>query len=714
VQPSNPNFPDAPVLILAPTGNDARNAADVLGRAAINGRVCSSIHELCELAGDQTGSMVIGEEVFDMEALQCLFDYLTRQPPWSDIPVLLITRPGEIKQKTQNILNFLGTRTNMTLVEKPLRAVTLVSVVQSSLRSRSRQFEVRDLLNDYAKSVEDEQKANAKFRALFEQSSIFAGIMTLDGRMLEANRLWLETCGYKAEEILGRPLWECGWWSAFPEAQKKLREGTTQAARGIPYVENLPYVWSDNSEHVMEFGLYPIRDTGGLVIFLHPTGTDITERKKAFARSEFLSQLTQKLSTVSDPQELNRTATREIGQFLNVDRCYFVQESILGEEVKVLPDWRRKARRGMEGKYKVASFGPPEWWKKVETGPVSVDDTRTDKFTREHVSSYEEINVRAYVVVPFIHEGRWVASICVTTEEPRRWTDGEKSLLENALARAWPLIERANVERSLREANSLLADKAAHLEALVQQRTVKLKDTIADLEAFSYSIAHDMRAPLRSLHSFSEILLAEYSQKLDEEPRHLLHRIANAAGRMDKLIQDVLNYSRVVRSEFPLATVDIEQLLRDIVSTYPAFAPDKADIFIEGPFPPVLGNEAMLTQIFSNLMGNAVKFVRPGGRPDIRIWAEASGRRARIFVQDHGIGIAADQHEKIFGIFQQASKSYEGTGIGLAIVKKAIERIGGRIGLWSEPDRGSTFWIDAQMAEVPRTLENEPETTAIR
>ena len=273
-------------------------------------------------------------------------------------------------------------------------------------------------------------------------------------------------------------------------------------------------------------------------------------------------------------------------------------------------------------------------------------------------------------------EGNVIAGVAVTTD----------------------ISERKRVENALREVHAQLADRAVNLEAVVEQRTARLRETLGELEAFSYSIAHDMRAPLRSLQGFSSILLTEYGDKLDEAGKDFLHRIVNSADRMDKLIQDVLSYSRVVRGDFPLKPVDVGQLLHGIIESYPVFEPSKADIAIEEPLPAVLGNEAMLTQIFSNLMGNAVKFVAPGVRPRIRIWSEPRGRHVRFMVQDNGIGIAADQTEKIFAIFQRASKNYEGTGIGLAIVRKAVERMGGSVGVQSELDRGSVFWIEVQPA----------------
>jgi signal transduction histidine kinase len=134
------------------------------------------------------------------------------------------------------------------------------------------------------------------------------------------------------------------------------------------------------------------------------------------------------------------------------------------------------------------------------------------------------------------------------------------------------------------------------------------------------------------------------------------------------------------------------------LESYPHLQPQDAEILLEGNFPEVRANEAALMQCISNLIGNAVKFVAPGVTPKVRIWAETEGRLVRLFFRDNGIGIGKESHNKIFEIFQRLSPKYEGTGIGLAIVKKAIERLGGRVGLESAPDRGSTFYLELHNA----------------
>jgi PAS domain S-box-containing protein len=123
--------------------------------------------------------------------------------------------------------------------------------------------------------------ANAKFRAVFEQTSVFAGIMTKDGVVIDANKICLEACGYRAEDVLGRPFWETGWWRNFTESRDKIRAATPRAAEGIPYREMLHYSWADGTERLVDFALYPIVDEKGEILFLHPTGVDITDLKRA-------------------------------------------------------------------------------------------------------------------------------------------------------------------------------------------------------------------------------------------------------------------------------------------------------------------------------------------------------------------------------------------------------------------------------------------------
>jgi signal transduction histidine kinase len=239
-------------------------------------------------------------------------------------------------------------------------------------------------------------------------------------------------------------------------------------------------------------------------------------------------------------------------------------------------------------------------------------------------------------------------------------------------------------------------------------------------------MVHDMRAPLRAMQSFAGLMQQDCPDCMRPPALDYLNRIRKASTRLDRLITDALNYNKVVRENLPVEPVDLGRLLRGMVQTYPNLHPPAADITIELTDLVVLGNPSLLTQCFGNLLDNAVKFVAPGVHPRVRIWAEAvespqsTARRpepavasstiknqkskienpaVRIWVEDNGIGIPKEAQGRMFKMFQRMHREneYTGTGIGLTIVKKAVERMGGQISLDSEPGKGSRFCV-----ELPR------------
>lgn len=250
------------------------------------------------------------------------------------------------------------------------------------------------------------------------------------------------------------------------------------------------------------------------------------------------------------------------------------------------------------------------------------------------------------------------------------------------------------------KARQTLEERRAELERLVEDRTARLRDTIVELESFSYSISHDMRAPLRAMQSFARILQEDCGDQIGAEGKDYIRRIVAASDRMDRLIQDVLTYSRISRLDLQMERVNLGYLIQGIIESYPQFHSVAHRIAIVGQLPWVVANEAVLTQCVSNLIGNAIKFVAPGVEPEVRIWADAMENRVRLHIQDNGIGIEPELHEKIFGIFQRLRREYEGTGIGLAVARKAAERMNGRITLQSAPGRGSTFTLELNAASV--------------
>lgn len=260
------------------------------------------------------------------------------------------------------------------------------------------------------------------------------------------------------------------------------------------------------------------------------------------------------------------------------------------------------------------------------------------------------------------------------------------------------ITARKLAEQTLRQAKRHVEEANEKLEEKVAERTARLQETIAELESFSYSISHDMRAPLRAIQSFSTFLRDECHDHLPEDGKDYLRRIIAAAERMDRLIQDVLVYSRVARIDLPLAAVELDGFVQSLLESYPQFSTGDAKIEIAAPLGAVRANDTALTQCLANLLGNAIKFAPPGVPPEIRIWTEAQAGRVRLFVRDNGIGIPAKAHETIFGMFNQLDPRHGGTGIGLTVVRKAAERMGGRVSVDSTPGAGSTFCLELDAA----------------
>ncbi len=253
----------------------------------------------------------------------------------------------------------------------------------------------------------------------------------------------------------------------------------------------------------------------------------------------------------------------------------------------------------------------------------------------------------------------------------------------------------------------------ATLEERVAERTASLSQMVEELEAFSYSVSHDLRSPLRVLEGYANVLLEDYAAALPPPAQDMLDRIARASRRMDRLTQEVLAYTRVSRAEITLESLDLDLVLRAVIEQYPAILASRHLIRLRSPLGRVKGHLPSLIQCFSNLIENALKFVREGEQPEIEVFSETVGERVRISVRDHGVGIDPAQQKRIFGIFERAANPHvPGTGIGLAIVKKAAERMGGKVGVESAPGRGARFWLEfaatdsAEPVAPPRADEN--------
>jgi signal transduction histidine kinase len=324
---------------------------------------------------------------------------------------------------------------------------------------------------------------------------------------------------------------------------------------------------------------------------------------------------------------------------------------------------------------------------------------------------------RFYAGAPITVAGRRVIGcLSVLDVKPRRLTPAQRdSLVILARAAAAQLELQSEVKSrqrrdrimlsllgDLKEGQQKLQEANATLERRVAERTAQIQGTLQELEGFAFNIAHNLRAPLRSMNGYSRTLLSEHAGGLDETAREFLGRIAASCVTLDDMISDLLAYYHLPCGTFPREAVELAGLVEKVIREMePEIRGRRAHVGVEPGLPKVVGNEGLLGQALAQLLSNAVKFTAPGQPPVVNVKAERLDGWIRVWVEDNGIGIAPEQRERIYQVFERlhGAEEYPGTGIGLAITRKAVELMGGRTGFESRAGSGSRFWIDLRPAE---------------
>jgi len=262
---------------------------------------------------------------------------------------------------------------------------------------------------------------------------------------------------------------------------------------------------------------------------------------------------------------------------------------------------------------------------------------------------------------------------------------GEKTRLEDTQRAMLNLLEDFDLERSRTE--------AANRELL--ERTAQLEAANKELESFSYSVSHDLRAPLRHITGYAALLQKKTSSILDETTLHYLDTISESAKQMGNLIDDLLAFSRMGRSEVKWGRVGLEYLVKEILKDLKEETESRDIAWKVGGLPEVYCDSSMLRLVFVNLISNAVKFTRPRSKADIEIGCISEKDEFIFFVRDNGVGFDPKYKDKLFGVFQRLhhQDEFEGTGIGLANVRRLIHRHGGRTWADGEIENGATFYF---------------------
>ena len=460
--------------------------------------------------------------------------------------------------------------------------------------------------------------SEVRYRRLFEAAR--DGILILDPatrKITDANPFMSELLGYSRDELLGKELWEIGLLADEKASRSAFRE--LRRKHFIRY-EDLPLQNKAGQRHEVEFVSNLYDEDGRKVIQCNIR--DITERKRA---EQLLRKSEERFHAIFNQATTGIAQTDLNGRFTLVNDCYC---DITGRKAKEL------------------------------LGLTMQDVTHPDDRPLK-AAQLDKLKKKGGA---FVIEKRYLRpdGEIVWARDSVSRVNHKPATEQYLIAVTQNITEGRRAEQALLAAKNEIGRHALELEKVVNERTGELRATIGELEGFSYSVSHDMRAPLRAMQSFAQFLVDEYASKLDEQGVNYLHQIMRSSLRLDQLIQDVLSYTRILHSKVPMERIDLDRLVRDIVETFPNGQPIKPEIRIKGPLPHVTGNPALLAQCISNLLSNGAKFVSPGTTPHLRVSAEAiEGDSIRVWFKDNGIGIAPEDHERIFRLFDRGTRSLE-------------------------------------------------------
>ena len=503
--------------------------------------------------------------------------------------------------------------------------------------------------------LKEAASANMKFRAYFDQGAIFAGLTDLDGKVLEANRLCVEGCGYSRDDVIGRPFYSGPWWTQSPELSDRVREACRMAATGEMFRGELPYFVADGSLRTADLIIVPVKDEDGDVQFLAPIGTDITERK------QFETDCQQFATVVEN-------STDFIGMW----------------DLEGVPFYINPAGLDM-------------------VGLEGVDEAKKVRLM-DFFFAEDRPQLEAEFFPTVIAEGHGAIEIRFRNFQ----TDAHRWIAY----KVFPLTNRENERVGLATVSQDITERRK-MEDDLRALATDLSEADRRKDEFLALLSHELRNPLAPLRNGLQILRLSDDADSRLQARRLMER---QLEQLIRLVDDLLDVSRITRGKMELrkSPVRLAEIIQSAVETVrPVIDDMDHQLSIDIPEEEVTVNADLtrLAQVFSNLLNNAAKYTDRGG--ELSISAVRREREVEVAVCDSGIGIAPDQLSNIFDMFSQADHSLErsqgGLGIGLTLVKRLTEMHGGQVAVASAGvGQGSTFTVRLPVCEEAVPISREP------
>jgi PAS domain S-box-containing protein len=600
---------------------------------------------------------------------------------------------GQLRQSKQQVLNILDHLEEL-VTERTAELTVSNKQLHQEIVERKR---VEEAL----------RQSEANFRALIENVKNLFIRYDLDLRYQYVSPAIRNFLDVKPEDFIGKRHREVG----FPEKLADFFDNALKEAIISGETVDIEFSMQGRSGPVfLEARIYPEYDENGQVRSVVTVTHDITERKQAqeslqryAERLKTLQELDRAILATRSPEAIAQVALHHLQQLVPFRQAAVVAFDFDRYDAVMLAAYAHGRATVMVGQHPpLDMFGIAEELR--QSSVKAPENILTLAQPPLALQTLPPEGIRCYINVPLVARGQLIGGLNLGTDMADVFTSEHVDIareLADPLALA---IQQARLHEQVQH-------HAAELEQRVAERTAKLEEINAELNSFSFSVSHDLRAPLRAVQGFAAALLEDYTHALDPLGQDYAQRIIDAAQRMDALIQDLLVYSRLSRTDLRLQPVDLSVVMTDVLTQLEmTIVEHQAEIRLAEPFPHVIGHHSTLVQIVTNLMTNAMKFVAPGVQPFVRVWAEITpastvqeaekGRWVRFWVEDNGIGIAPEQHERVFQIFERLHgiEAYPGTGVGLAIVRKGAIRMGGCAGIESSPGQGSKFWIELPQA----------------
>jgi PAS domain S-box-containing protein len=505
------------------------------------------------------------------------------------------------------------------------------------------------------------------------------GIFRTDvvGNCIYTNERWCQMAGMRPEQALGE-----GWSAAlYPEDRERVFKEWYQAAKAqVAFYTECRFQRPDGAVTWLLVQATAEQDSQGNVIGYVGTLTDISAQKNTEAA---IRHIAAGVSVTSGEQFFSQLVLK-LAQLFDAD--YGFVGLLDKNEPDVINTYAACAHGEPAANFSYTLTGTPC---ANVVGQATCSHTTGVQQMFPEDQLLVDMGVDAYIGTPlFDSNGTPIGLLVVLNSKPMQDIDKVQPVMEIFAARTGTEIERLLIEEELRIHRD-------HLEELVSNRTRELEAANQELEAFAYSVSHDLRAPLRAIDGFSHALEEDCAEAIDDSGRDYLRRVRAASQRMGELIDDILQLSRVTRGEFLCTDVDLSELAAATVERLQEAEPERrVDVRI-APDMRVRGDNTLLGVVLDNLIGNAWKYTGGKDHACIEIGVSKQNKGPVYFVKDNGAGFDMDYADKLFGIFQRLHKAdeFEGTGIGLATVQRIVHRHKGRIWAEAELDRGATFFF---------------------